>query len=686
MMIVSRQLALTLCLSFLTASPLVLAQQALSIAPPQEKSSSLPLQVRPVAGGLEVVSYSGTDGQVRRGDIISWIATPDSDNQVAVKTATSFEAEVLAKQAVDGSIALWVTRGNAAPDWIFLKLTAAPSGSPAVLPLIVRQGSGGVEVVTYNGEDGMLSKGDFISWVATPGVANQVAVDSPAKFEAEVTSKKGPDGQLALWVTRRNADPVWVIVDLSKTAEGSNPKTGGPLMAGPPVKGAPETSGTNNPSTDAADEASMLHVLYIHDPEAKDDSFRWGCEFDVYRMSSYLEDSIPLGMISAHSLATPNHDADGLLNNIRDYKNRISPNDTFLIYYSGHGSNDNQIGQTLDIRPGVKVARSDLRQAMQDSGARLCVLITDCCASGSKAPFRADSKTVVRPKSTYWNTSICRSLFFRHTGFVDVTSAEPGELAWSIGPTDENNRFIGKEPTDGGVFDNGGLFTTSLLEILAMHDGALKNSEMVDKQGRITWDSISEQLAINTESRFQRTIYPTFRRQRDKDKNKHQTVTFLSMGQPTGSALPTTGQSVLGVELVDGRNGVVAGEVDPDRTPAWVGIQPGDRLVSIRRLKNSYSAHFWMDKNFTGFEAPTASKSPDDLPFGYQPVAITSLNSFRQLTMPTGNSSSPQLSSGMWVVSVERNGVPTDVSVRIVEESHVTYRVYAPIYTEADAP
>lgn len=650
-----------------------------AIASVAHAQPSFPGTVRPTDGGVEVVTFSGSGGLLKRGDIISWVATPDSNDLAPVKTATVFEKEVGQRRNKDSLIALWVTRGNAAPDWVFLKLTDVPNSVPTDFPLKVQQGSGGVEVVRYTSKDRALNQGDFISWIATPGVANQVAISSPAAFQKEANAKKSADGSVAVWVTKRSGDSEWVIVDLSTPSAGPGPPPGGPAMPFPPT-------GPKPPSAGSSDEASMLHVLYIHDPEAENDSFRWGCEFDVYRMGSFLEDSIPSGKCSAHSFATPSQDAAGLLRLIRDYKNTISPNDAFLIYYSGHGSNHNQIGQTLDIRKGVKVARNDVRQAMQDSGARLCVLITDCCASGSKAPFRAESRVRQLPKSIYWNTSICRSLFFRHTGVVDVTSAGPGELAWSIGPTDANKRFIGKQPTDGEVFENGGLFTTSLLEILAMHDGTLKDRGMLDTQGRISWDSIGEQLAMNTESRFQRTIYPTFRRQRDRDKNKHQTVTFLSTGQATGAALPTTGQSVFGIELVDGRNGVIAGKVDPDRTPAWVAIQPGDKLVSIRRLKDSYSAHFWMDKKFTDFTAPTTSKSPNDLPFGYQPVAIKNLNSFRQLMTPSGSSGSPQLSSGMWVVSVERNGLPMDISVRIVEESYVTYSTYAPIYNQPDGP
>ena len=632
-------------------------QQAMRVRPPQQTSGALPFQVRPVAYGVEVVSYSGTDRLLQLGDVISWVATPDSTTQSQVTTTTNFEREVVARKSQDGTIALWVTRGNAEPYWVFVKLAAVPA--PPQLPLVVRQGNGGVEVVTYNGVDRMLRQGDLISWVATPGVDNQVEVNSSAEFEAEAAAKLAADGSLALWVTRNNANPDWVIANLSPIANQSKPRTGGGLWVAPnpPSTISPGSTGTTTANAGFEDDTSVLHVLNIYDPNAQLDSFRWGCEFDVYRMEAYLSGSVP--RLSMHTFATPSQDAAGLLAHIRSYKDRISPNDTLLIYYSGHGSNDAQDGQTLDLRPGVKVGRTGVRKAMQDTGARLCVLITDCCASGSKEPFgtTAPAHSGFDYSMPYWNTNICRALFFRHTGFVDVTSCGPGELAWSVGPTDENNSFSGKEPTDGDVFEDGGLFTTSLLEILAMHDGELQEEKLMDRQGRITWDSIKNFLAEKTEKRFQERIYSGFRKQRDRDRNKHQTVTFMSTGQPAGLALPTTSQSKFGVEFVGGPNGVVAGNLDPQQTPAWVGIHPDDRLLSVRRADDFY-AHFWQDKKFTNGSTG-----------GTVPVSINGLADFQRLNTPANEYAPPTFSSGLWVFSVERNGQPIEVPVRITEPS-----------------
>jgi len=643
---------------------LVLALLLISNFAFAQNAARFPATVKPVNGGVEVIAYNGADRLLQRGDIISWVATPDSDNQVAVKSAAALEAEFSSKRGKDGVIALWVTRGNEEPDWIFLKVVAQPkSGS---LPLEVRQGEDAVEVVTYSGQDGKLKKGDVISYIATPGRDVQVAVNTPAIFEAEVVAKKSAQGTIALWVTRGNAEPEWVTISVQRAGNGVATRPGMP-----PSTTTADSTGKLS-IRPASEDAAVLHVLYIYDPKAENDAFRWGCEFDVYRMSAYLSGSTPNGMYDGKTFATPSQDAGGLLQAIRDYRDTISSNDSLLVYYSGHGSNDGQTGHMLDLRPGVKVARSDVRKAMEDTGARLCLLITDCCANGSKQPFRRESGIRQIPP-TFWNTSCCRALFFEHEGFVDVTSCGPGELAWSVGPTDENGRFIGGEVTDGEDFNNGGLFTTSLLRIMTLHDGDFKRNNLLDSAGRISWESIKRKLVSDTEFTFQAQIFPAFRKQRDKDKNKHQTVTFLSTGKAVGKALPATGQSVLGISLIEDGGSVIAGDVDSDRMPAWVGLKPGDKLISARIDTDSYYAHFW-NHDRIGFDGPDASTAPEYLPIGMQPLLITSKESLRDLSQ-TKAAGSGEPASGMWIFTVARDGVSTEVYVRIVEEHSLRYDV-----------
>ena len=114
-------LRLALCLSLLAASASAFGQDALSVVPPRPPASSFPFQVRPGAAGLEVTAYTGTDGLLRRGDIISWVSTPESnDNGVQVNSAAELQTEVLSRLNRQGEIALWTTRGNAEPDWVIV--------------------------------------------------------------------------------------------------------------------------------------------------------------------------------------------------------------------------------------------------------------------------------------------------------------------------------------------------------------------------------------------------------------------------------------------------------------------------------------------------------------------------------------------------------------------------------------
>ena len=114
-------ISLGLCTLFFMASSAVFGQKALTVTPPATPASSFPFQVRPVAAGLEVTAYPGTDGLLKRGDIISWVSTPESnDNGVQVNSAAELQTEVLSRLNRRGEIALWTTRGNAEPDWVIV--------------------------------------------------------------------------------------------------------------------------------------------------------------------------------------------------------------------------------------------------------------------------------------------------------------------------------------------------------------------------------------------------------------------------------------------------------------------------------------------------------------------------------------------------------------------------------------
>lgn len=209
---------------------------------PPSHEVQIPFAVQSANDRLEVVRYDGTDGLLQAGDIILWVATPDSDAEpIEVSTPAALEKEVLSKRDRNGSIALWVQRGNAKPDWVILPERAAKTSSPPTkLPLTVKTAAVGVEVVTYNGPGGLLRPGDIINWVATPDSEDtDVEVSSPETFQDTLRAKQDTKGQVALWVQRGTGDPAWVILPLgslassmSKSGAAESIVSGGPWNAG----------------------------------------------------------------------------------------------------------------------------------------------------------------------------------------------------------------------------------------------------------------------------------------------------------------------------------------------------------------------------------------------------------------------------------------------------------------------
>lgn len=124
---------------------------------------------------------------------------------------------------------------------------------------------------------------------------------------------------------------------------------------------------------------------------------------------------------------------------------RPSKNDIVFFCFNGHGFRwDDQkdkypnicmIGPNDDVY-GNYVATTDIYTAVKNKGARLSVIITDCCNSkyGEYAPRQKENTLFSRSHSRVSKKRLSE-LFLDTQGVILATAAKPGEYAWSFDGT-----------------------------------------------------------------------------------------------------------------------------------------------------------------------------------------------------------------------------------------------------------
>ena len=131
------------------------------------------------------------------------------------------------------------------------------------------------------------------------------------------------------------------------------------------------------------------------------------------------------------------HNLANAITNLRPAKN-----DIVFFCFNGHGFRwDDQkdmypnicmIGPNDDVY-GNYVATTDIYNAIKNKGARLSVVITDCCNSkyGERGP-RQKENTLFSRSNTRVSKKRMSELFLGTKGMILATAAKPGEYAWSF--------------------------------------------------------------------------------------------------------------------------------------------------------------------------------------------------------------------------------------------------------------
>lgn len=166
-----------------------------------------------------------------------------------------------------------------------------------------------------------------------------------------------------------------------------------------------------------------------------------------------------------------------------------NPNDVVVVMYSGHGfrfSDQKDKYPQLDFRyndyqefgPQTCMNLTDVNQMVVQKGARLNLIIGDCCNSDIGVP-RQIGTTFLGARSTV-NASVpkLQKLFLETSGTVIAAGSSQGESSW-------------------GSNNNGGFFTNSLIGSLREEVSVLR----ADDEPR--WEDVLEQAAKSTVTKSQ---------------------------------------------------------------------------------------------------------------------------------------------------------------------------------------
>ena len=300
--------------------------------------------------------------------------------------------------------------------------------------------------------------------------------------------------------------------------------------------------------------AQQLHAILVSD---QSEWAHWGehlpsIQMDMLHMVMTLEENIPRGQLDLHRLDIELEPGspDQLLAVLEQVK--VRPQDTLLLYFTGHGGADDQ-GHYLDLEKG-KLYRAELRKKMLGKGARLSAIITDCCnVRGDKFAYFAPAFDSKRPRAV---TSLFQSLFFEPSGIVDINGSSPSEGAFF---------FIEKDELD---LPQGSLFSRSLTKYWEKNSGK-----------SLTWNEVLRQVSFDVHEAFRRN-YPKGAGE-GKGNNRQQVQSVYAISYP---GMPEQKGPRTGVTVRDhAGTGALITEVRPDFPGAQVFDLGSRQYVSLQK-------------------------------------------------------------------------------------------------------
>ncbi|MCC6509947.1 MAG: hypothetical protein IT423_12645, partial [Pirellulaceae bacterium] len=175
--------------------------------------------------------------------------------------------------------------------------------------------------------------------------------------------------------------------------------------------------------------AEYLHVIFANEKEDPDIAEQ--CTGAVKAAVGAIANGLPVDLTRLHELEREDlKDSSAFASKIRELSEQISSDDAVLFYYAGHGV-INRGKHFMRYKEDCFVERTAAIKAVEATGAKFVLFITDMCANHGQAPIRAlgggcsscgQGENLVNRIAP----AIDR-LFFQSTGVFEMSSCSPNE-------------------------------------------------------------------------------------------------------------------------------------------------------------------------------------------------------------------------------------------------------------------
>lgn len=178
---------------------------------------------------------------------------------------------------------------------------------------------------------------------------------------------------------------------------------------------------------DSVASGPKVHYVIAGQSSTGEDGFDYGIQID-------LENLDELMLHVRHEFVGSSTILQGSQCTSAEIKKAVSsinanPNDTIVVYYSGHGGYD-QNGHFLALKGG-RFYRKEIAKILTQKSVRLSVFVTDACNGYSGEVPQNQAGLAGAHAFTTDGMTTFESLLMNHRGVIDINAADKDQFGWS---------------------------------------------------------------------------------------------------------------------------------------------------------------------------------------------------------------------------------------------------------------